>query len=49
MVEISEIFSTFSQTSALQDPTITYVKKFIFLKFGTCSRNGSFGVFLVKI
>jgi len=48
-VKNSEIFSTSSQTSLLQDPMVTYVqKKKKFQKFGTCTRNGSFGAVLVK-
>jgi len=47
MVEISEIFSTSSQTSVLQDHMVTCVKNKI-QKFGTCTRNGSFGAFLVR-
>jgi len=47
IVEISEIFSTFFQTSLLQDPTVICVQKKI-QNFGACTRNGSFGVFLVK-
>jgi len=30
MVKISEIFSTSFQTSVLQDPTVTYIKKMFF-------------------
>jgi len=48
MVEISEIFSTSSQTSLLQDHIVTCVQKRFFQKFDTCTRNGSFGAFLVK-
>jgi len=49
-VEIFEIFITCSQISILQDPTVTCVKKrYFFQKFGTCTRNGSDGAFLVKI
>jgi len=47
-VEISEIFSTSSQISLLQDPTVTCDQKCFFQIFGTYTRNGSFGVFLVK-
>jgi len=43
MAEISEIFSTSSQTSLLKDPTVTF-----FQKFGSCLRNDSFGAVLVK-
>jgi len=46
--EISEFFFKSSQTSVLQDPTVICVKKVIFQKFGTCTRNGSFGAFLVR-
>jgi len=42
-------FSTSFQTNVLQDPTITCAKKRFFIKFGTCTRNGSFGAFLVRI
>jgi len=48
MVEISEIISTYSQTRLLQDPTVTCVQKWVFQKFGTCTKNGSFRVFLMK-
>jgi len=48
MVKNSEIFSTSSQTSLLQDPTVTCVQNFFFQKFDTCTRNGSFGGVLVK-
>jgi len=49
MMEISEIFSTCSQTSVLQDPMVYMCLIFFpFLKYGTCTRNGSFGAFLVK-
>jgi len=44
MVEISEFFSESSQTSVLQDPMVTCVEKCFFSKFGTCTKNGSFGV-----
>jgi len=45
MVEISEIFATSSQNSLLQ---LHVSKKVFFQKFGTCTRNGSLGAFLVK-
>jgi len=46
MVEISEILSTSSQTSVLQDPMVTCVQKYVFfLKFGTYIRNANFGGF----
>jgi len=48
MVKISEIFSTSSQTSLLQDPMVTFFQIIFFQKFGTCTRNGSFGAFWVK-
>jgi len=49
MVEISENFSTSSQTSLLQDPVVTCVQKsFFFQKFDTCTRNGNFGAVLMK-
>jgi len=31
------------------DPTITCVQNFFFLTFFTCTRNGNYGAFLVKI
>lgn len=49
MVEISETFSTYYQTRVLQDPMGTCIKKGYFQKFDTCSRNGSFRAFLVKV
>jgi len=49
MVKNSKIFSTSSQTSLLQDPIVKCVQRSVFLqKFGTCTRNGSFGAFWVK-
>jgi len=48
-MKISEIFSTSSQITLLQDPIVHVIKNVFFQKFGTCTRNGSFGVFLVKI
>jgi len=49
MVEISEFFFIFFQTSVIQDPTVTSIQKwFFFLKFSTYTRNGSFGVFWVE-
>jgi len=48
MVEISEIFCTFSRTSAHQDPMVTCVQKCLLKKIGTCIRNDSFEEFLVK-
>jgi len=48
MVEISEIFSTSSQTSVPEDPMVRFFQKCFFLKFGSCPRNDSFGAFLVK-
>jgi len=47
MFKNSEIFSTSSQTSLLQDPGVKCVQIF-FQKFGTCTKNGSLGAFLVK-
>jgi len=46
-VEISEIFSISSQTSLLEDITVTCIQIF-FSKFGICTRNGNFGALLVK-
>ena len=46
-VEISKFFSSSSQTSILQDPTIMYLECF-FVKFDTCIKNDNFGAFLVK-
>jgi len=48
IVEISEIFSTSFETNVIQDYTVTSVKIYFFQNFGTCTRNGSFGVVLVK-
>jgi len=47
-VKISEIFSSYFQINVLQDPTITCVQKCFFLRFGTCTRNGSLGAFLIE-
>jgi len=48
-MEISQNFYTPSQTSVLQDPTITCVRKcFLFLNFGLCIKNGCCRAFLVK-
>jgi len=47
-VEISKFFSTSSQTSVLQDHVVTCVQNVFFLKFDTCTRNGSFRALLVK-
>jgi len=48
MVEIFEIFFTSFQIGILQDPMVICVQKCFENKFGTCTRKGSFGVFLVK-
>jgi len=49
MVKFFEIFSTSSQNSAPQHPMVTCVPNLFFpKKFGTCTRNGSFGVFWMK-
>jgi len=48
-VEIFEIFSMYSEVSILRVPIVTRVQNYyFFLKFDTCTRNGSFGAFGVK-
>jgi len=49
-MEISEIFSTSSQTNILRDPIVACVQQcYFFQKNCTCTRNGNFGAFLVGI
>jgi len=42
MVEISEIFSTSSQSSLLQDPTVICVQKYFFSKIWYLSKKWQF-------
>jgi len=48
MVEIIETFHTFDQTSLLQDLRLYMSKNILFLKFGTCTRNGNLERFRCK-
>jgi len=48
MVEISEIFSTSSQSNVLKDPMLHFSKNVFSLIFGSCPRKDSFGAILVK-